>query len=229
MTRRGRVDSVEIVERSDAEPRFPDPFLSLHRLTLRNIHEDGAPGPEYPYDAVLRKWLDAVVLVLVADADGDRCVCLRSCIRPPLLLRETVDLPIPDGREFHTLWELPAGLIEGGDRGPDGIRRRAAAEALEEAGYRVEPGSFDLAACAPFLSPGTIPERIWYATARVDDTASSVEPEGDGSEVEAGAVVRWIPIDEAVAMCDRCEILDAKTELGIRRLADAGSRRESDK
>lgn len=218
---------MEIVERSDAESRFPDPFLSLHRLTLRNIHEGGEAGPEYPYDAVLRRWLDAVTLILVAEVEGEQCVCLRSCIRPPLLLRGEADLPIPDREALHSLWELPAGLIEDGDRGPDGIRRRAAAEALEETGYGLEPDRFEIARCAPFLSPGTIPERIWYATARVDDTTSAAEPEGDGSEVEAGAVVRWIPVDEAVAMCDRCEILDAKTEIGIRRLAAASSRRES--
>lgn len=219
MKDRRRVSSVELVRREDAEQRFPRPYLSLHRVTMKNRYTDGSEGPEYPYDAVLRKYLDAVVLVLTAEVDGVECVCLRRCIRPPLLLRSEIDLPVPDPAPIHSLWELPAGLVEDGDRGEEGLRRRASAEALEETGYRIEPGRFQLMRCAPFLSPGTIPEKIWFVVARVVDPSSSVEPGGDGSQVEEGAAIRWTPVDEALVMCDRCEIEDAKTELGIRRLA----------
>jgi ADP-ribose pyrophosphatase len=222
LTRPGHVREVTITGRRTAASGIESPFLSLHRLSVRNTFLDGSRGLEFAWDAVLRDQIDAVVLLLVGELDGRECVCLRSCVRPPLLLREELALAVPDARRHDFLWELPAGLLEEGDRGPGGIRRRAAAETLEETGYSVEPDEFRIVRGAPFVSPGVIPERIHYANARIARPTVTSTPLGDGSPAEERAALWWLPIDEGLAMCDRGEIEDMKTELGLRRLAARG-------
>jgi ADP-ribose pyrophosphatase len=184
-----------------------------------NHYEDGTRSPAYFYDAVLRKWLDAVVLVLTAEVDGVLSVCLRSCTRPPLVLRQELDLPIADDSPLSTLWEVPAGLIEENDVGIVGIKGRAAVETLEETGYTVSRDDFTLMPGAPFLSPGVIPERIYFARAHISDLDARSHPTGDGSPVEDGAVIWWVPVAHALAMCEQGVIADTKTELALRRLA----------
>lgn len=219
MRRPGHVRRVTITGRRDAAAADPGAFLTLHRLRVQSTFTDGTSGPEFGWDAVLREQIDAVVLLLLAEVDGRRCACLRSCVRPPLLLREELDLPLADERRRDFLWELPAGLLETGDRGADGICRRAAIEALEETGYRVSPDDFELLPGAPFISPGVLPERVHFAAARVADPASATRPPGDGSAAEERAEIWWLPIEEGLAMCELGEIDDMKTELGLRRLA----------
>ena len=46
----------------------------------------------------------------------------------------------------------------------------------------------------------------------------SVPPPGDGSPMEEGCVLQFVPLAEALRMCDRGDIEDAKTELVLRRL-----------
>ena len=194
-------------------------FLSLHLLDVVNTYVDGDHSQPYFYECVLRKWLDAVVLLLTGKVDDRESVCLRSSARPPVLLRSELDLPMQDRRDHSVLWELPAGLLEDGDRGDRGILRRAAIEALEETGYTLDPDDFSILPGSLFVSPGVIPERVRYVLAKVADPHRCVRPVGDGSIAEQGAGIWWIPLDEALSKCDRGEILDMKTELGIRRLA----------
>jgi ADP-ribose pyrophosphatase len=215
------VARVEIVRRTDAAPLSDRAFLSLHRLELENVYPDGAVSRPYAYDAVLRRYLDAVVLLLTTGGGEAPRVCLRSCIRPPLLLRRGAVTPLEEPVRPPCLWELPAGLIEGGDKGAEGIRARASAEAFEEVGVRIPADRFTILAGAPFVSPGVIPERIYFARAEVERPEEAQEPAGDGSPVEERAEIEWVALDEVIAMCDRGEIEDMKTELGVRRLAAA--------
>jgi ADP-ribose pyrophosphatase len=215
----GHVSRVEIVRRLDAAPLPGRAYLSLHRLELANVYPDGTTSRTYPYDAVLRRYLDAVALILTTGGEAAPRVCLRSCVRPPLLLRPGAAIPLDEPPRPPCLWELPAGLIEVGDRGLDGIRARAAAEAFEEVGVRVAPERFELLPGAPFVSPGVIPERIHFARAEVARPEEAAPPAGDGSPVEERAEIAWVPLAEALALCDRGEIEDMKTELGLRRLA----------
>ena len=218
MKRPGHVEKVTITHRQDAPSVSEKKFLSLHHLRIENTYLDGEVSREYSYDAVLRKWIDAVVLLLVGKVDGQDCVCLRSCIRPPLLLREGLHLPVPENHRYDFLWELPAGLLEPEDTGLDGIRSRAKAEAIEETGYCVDTKSFEILPGASFVSPGVIPERLWFVCATIKDPASRVVPRGDGSPVEEKAEIWWVPLVEAGGMCDSGDIEDMKTELGLRRL-----------
>ncbi len=213
---------VRLLRREDAPPLPGRNYLSLHRLELENAYADGRVSRAYTYDAALRRYLDAVAIVLTTGAGADLRVCLRACIRPGLLLRAGATVPIEEAPRPPCLWELPAGLIETGDRGEAGIRGRAAQEAFEEVGVRLAADAFTLMPGAPFVSPGVIPERLHFARATVADPADAEPPRGDGSPVEEGAEIAWIPLDEALALCDRGEIEDMKTELGLRRFAALG-------
>ena len=193
--------------------------MSLHRLELENVYPDGSVSRPYAYDAVLRRHLDAVALLLTAGGGEAPRVCLRSCVRPPLLLRSGAATPLEEPSGPPCLWELPAGLIEDGDRGIEGIRARAAAEAFEEVGVRIAKDRFAIIGCAPFVTPGVIPERIHFVWAEVGRPEDAQAPAGDGSPVEERSEIAWVALDEAIAMCDRGEIEDMKTELGLRRLA----------
>ncbi len=212
----GRVRRVDITGRTDAGDA--EAFLAQQRLEVVNTYTNGEKSPVYTYDTVLRKWLDAVVMLLTAEVDGSPVVCLRSGVRPPILLRQELEIPIPDKRIFHTLWELPAGLIENDEHGLEGIRKRAALETLEETGYRLNDDDFEILPGAPFLSPGVIPERLYFALGHVEDIADRITPPGDGSPAEDGSGIWWIGIDDALARCERGELVDTKTELGLWRL-----------
>jgi ADP-ribose pyrophosphatase len=213
------VSRLTIRRREDACPPWERPFLSLHRLRVVNTRCDGTQSAEYAYDAVLRVHLDAVALLLTSGDARRPAVLLRACLRPPLLLRAGIEAPLPEPPPSGLLWELPAGLLEPADRGASGILGRAAAEALEETGYRLPPEAFTLLPGAPFVTPGSLPERIRFARARVEDIRQRERPAGDGSPVEEGPRIRWVALDEALAACDAGEIDDMKTELGLRRLA----------
>jgi ADP-ribose pyrophosphatase len=223
------VRDVRIVERHELTPPDAEAFLTLHRLTVQSTFTDGLTSDEFVWEAVLREHLDSVVLLLTAEIDGREHVCLRTSVRPPLLLRRELTLPLAERRRLDFLWELPAGLIERGDQGSAGIARRAAQEALEETGYRLLPDEFEILTGAPFVLAGVIPERMYYATAVVADPASSTPPTGDGSPAEERAALAWIPLDEGLALCERGEIDDMKTELGLRRLSARGTVEKEDR
>jgi ADP-ribose pyrophosphatase len=198
-----------------------NPYLSLHRLSLENRYSDGTRSERYAYDAVLRKWLDAVVIVLLCRIDNRMHVCLRNSIRPPLLIRHHCAVPLPEQNEIWSLWELPAGLLEPEDVGESGIVQRAKIEILEETGYVVAADAIRRMKGAPFISAGTIPERLWYVVAEVADVLDRVDAVGDGCPIEENAEIQWVELERALALCDDGAIEDLKTELGIRRIASS--------
>lgn len=219
-----RVARVEIASLKEAEASDPNPFLALKRLGVVNTYSDGTRSKVYSYDGVTRKWIDAVVIVLTTRIDGALAVCLRPCVRPTVLLRSSMKVPFPDERPFYTIWELPAGLVEENEVGEAGLRGRAAQEILEETGYRVDADRFAMMPGAPFVSAGVIPERLYFLTAHIDDILDRTDSEGDGSPSEDGGGLWWVTVDEAIELCEQGELVDMKTELGLRRL-DAGRRR----
>ncbi|MCA9613452.1 MAG: NUDIX hydrolase [Sandaracinus sp.] len=209
---------VELVE--DRTPEQPPGFLRLRRRLLRNRYADGSASPDYEYDAADRRATDAVVLVLHTDDDR---VLLRTSLRPPLAFREELAVPV-DPRVDPVLWELPAGLVEPEERGEEGLRLCCARETLEETGFTLDPSAFVPMGAPIFLSPGVIAERLYYFTAKVEESARGI-PTEDGTPVESGSTVRFFTIDEAIAGCDAGEIGDVKSEVGLRRLAARGRTR----
>jgi ADP-ribose pyrophosphatase len=113
-------------------------------------------------------------------------------------------------------------VLEPGEVGLDALRRRAADEAHEEAGLRVDPATLEPLGGPFFPLPGIVSEKIFLLAgevARPPGAAVRAAPgEGDGSPLEEGAYLVWRELGEALAACERGEIEDAKTELAIRRL-----------
>jgi ADP-ribose pyrophosphatase len=199
-------------------------FLHVRRLHLRNLRPDGTRSAEWVCDFVeRRKGIDAVVVALwraAAEAPSGRVeVLVRDGLRPALYYgRPAERVPMPEDRERFLLTEAVAGIIEEGEVGEAAIRARAADEAWEEAGVRIDPADF-IALGTSFPSPGMTAERFWFLAARVPPGGEAPLP-GDGSPMEEGATTRWLPLDEAIRMCVAGEIEDAKTELILRRLRD---------
>lgn len=197
-------------------------FLAIRRLRLRNQRADGSRSAPYLCDFVVRPYgLDAVVVAIWhRRADGGIDVLVRDGLRPALWFgRDPAATPVPDPRPYRMLTELVAGVIEEEDRGLAGLRARAAAEVLEEAGFTVAPEAIELLGAGSFPSPGSMPEKFHFAAVEVDP-AGQAAPDGDGSPMEEGAVTRWVDLDQAIAACVRGELEDGKTELGLRRLRD---------
>jgi ADP-ribose pyrophosphatase len=198
----------------------PPGFLRLRRMMLRVRFEDGNESAPFEYDTIDRERLDAVVIVAhYAGSDGQRRVFLRTALRPPVALRPLSVRPIPERETLGALWELPAGLVEVDERSAEGLRQCAARELLEEVGVKVDPGSLAELGPSTFPAPGIVGERHFYFQVEVDPARISA-PTEDGSALERGAIVAAVPLDEALALCRRGVIEDAKTELALRRLAE---------
>ncbi|HSO37807.1 MAG TPA: NUDIX domain-containing protein, partial [Labilithrix sp.] len=163
----------------------------------------------FPYDVVERHALDACVIAAHYESEGRVWVWLRSSVRPPMGLRAG---GAPDA---VVLWELPAGLIEAGET----PRAAAVRELAEELGFAVPESALAPLGPPAFPAPAFIGEEHHFFHVRVD-AAGRPEPEGDGSPVEAVAVVVAVPLDEALAAARRGELRDEKTELALRRLAE---------
>ena len=136
-----RLRSIEIVEDRTAHGRCDEGFITVSRLVLQNVYEDGSTSEPYPCDIASRPGSDAVVAILYElGADGDVRVILREGPRAPIYLRNHKRFEHPDPREYRSIVEVVAGLLEPGDGSDeDGLRRRASIEAREEAGSRPRP------------------------------------------------------------------------------------------
>ena len=215
------VTGIEVVEDLTARGRCDEGFLHVRRLRCRNRRADGSVSAEYRVDVVDRPRLDAVAVLLHrAAAGGGRELLLRTNLRPAAWFRREKRPVVPDGREFLQVEEIVAGLLEETDAGEAGLRHRAAEEAWEEAGYRVDPQRMLLLGAPFFVAPGILSERIHLAAA--DVTGLGQAPlRGDGSPLEEGARTRWVGFDEALRLCRDGTVPDAKTELALLRLRDA--------
>lgn len=214
------VVQVVVEQDSSIEPRW----LGLRRLTLRNRRADGTLSAPYFVDYVTRpKGLDAIAVALFARAESRSGwqVLLRDGMRPPLYFGRHDDptLAVPEPERLLFLREIVAGIVEAGDAGEDGLRRRAAAEVHEEAGYEVAPDAIVmLGSIVP--APGVIPEKLFLSAVEIADPAAQAPLHGDGSPMEEGARTYWVDLDDSIAMCAAGDIIDAKTEIALRRLRD---------
>lgn len=201
-------------------PRADAPgFLWIVRRTYRAHYPDGGVSAPFTYDAVSRRALDAVVLVAYARRAGEVAVLLRSAVRPPLVLRDGTPSPCPRDEVGTGLWELPAGLIEPDERGTAGARLAASRELGEETGLVVAPDAWSELGRSTLPSPGVIAERHLFFAAEVDPD-SAAEPSLDGSALEQQGQLVWVSLERALDWCRAGALADAKTELGLRRLAE---------
>jgi ADP-ribose pyrophosphatase len=214
--------AVEIVEDRTAEGRCDRGFLKLRRLVVRNRYTDGSCSEPYPCDVLRRPGSDAVVAVLYRRRAGRIEVLLRESLRVPIYLRREQSFVHPDPRVYTSILEVVAGMVEGDDPpGPDGLRRRAAVEAEEEAGLAVAPHQFTVLGGETFASPGTGDEKLYFCAAEVDlDAGAPDGGGGDGSTMEEWARLHVWELGEALDACRNGAIPDMKTELALHRLAD---------
>lgn len=114
----------------------------------------------------------------------------------------------------HRLWELPAGLLDAPDEEPVAAARR---ELAEETGLAARQWSVlvDVA-----LSPGFTDEAVRVYLAEGLSAVHRPPPEHEEADLE---VVR-VPLDEAVTMALRGEIVNATAVSGILALAAARAR-----
>lgn len=187
---------------------------------MRARYEDGSVSEPFEYDSIERSRLDAVVVAPhFRDAEGVRHVFLRSCVRPPLVMRREGASPVPEKDTLGNLWELPAGLVEEDERTPEGLKRCAARELLEEVGFEVDPSAMLPLGPSTFPAPGIVGERHFFFHVEVDASLRITPPE-DGSALERHALVVPVRLDEALALTRTGDIEDEKTELALRRLAE---------
>jgi len=210
------VDRIEILDRQLASREGR--YLRLETLRVRNHYIDGTSSREYHCDIVLAPGVDAVAVILFYRADGEVYVGVAECIRPPVCLRRELPLVRPDGREYLTVTEVVAGRFEREDVGEEGINRRAAIEAREEAGFEVDPADAIRLGGGLFSSPGQTPEKVFFRAFEVDPSQQQAAT-GDGSPMEACHALRWLELGEAIEQCVRGAIEDPKAEIGFRRLA----------
>jgi len=216
-----RVTAIHTVEDRTAAARCDVGFLKLRRLLLETEFDDGSRSRRYACDVVERPGIDAVAVVLWRRGSGGRVeVLLRECTRPAIWLRRDRTLPVPDRGDYRHLLELVAGIIEPEDKGDEGILHRAALEAQEEVGLKVAPAEVRRLGGGYFSCPGVLAEKVFLCSVEVKDQPVE-SARGDGSAMEEGGGVHWLELGDAVARCVRGEIEDSKTEIGLRRLADA--------
>ena len=103
------------------------------------------------------------------------------------------------------LWELPGGRLEPGESALESAQR----ELLEEAG--LEAGAWQVLT-EIWSTPGFCDEKLYLFLAR---ELKNVEPCTEEDEV---IEVHWLPLAEAIRMCDNNDITDAKTMVGLYRL-----------
>ena len=195
-------------------------FLRVHHLKLRTRSADGCLSETFAYDQVERTALDAVVIAAhFRGCDGLLHVYLRSALRPPVALRPAEVRPVQERATLGHLWELPAGLVERGERSEQGLRACAARELEEELGFAVSPALMRQLGPSTFPAPSVLGERHFYFHCRVDPAART-KPLGDGSPLERCAAVSAIPLQDALQLVRNGEIEDAKTEIALRRLEE---------
>ena len=203
--------AVRVVRDRTATASATGGFLNLARLDLVTQQPDGTTSDPFPYDLITRAALDAVVIVAHGTRDGRRCVFLRSAVRPPLVVRP------PPGWHDGALWELPAGLVEPGETPEEA----AARELAEEIGIQAAAKVFRPLGPPTFPAPAFIAEQHVFFHVEVDLAVPHGPPTEDGSAVERGATIACVPLEAALEHCRRGTIRDEKSELGLRRLAEA--------
>jgi ADP-ribose pyrophosphatase len=152
-------------------------------------------------------------------------VYLRSALRPPLYFRDASRSPVAESGT-GALWELPAGLIEPGEQTERGVFEAARRELAEELGFTVECADFHALGAPTLPAAGFIAERHFFVQVEVRPDQRG-EPTLDGSALERCGRVIALPLAQALDLCRAGRIEDAKTELGLRRLADVWARSDA--
>ena len=212
------LEDIEVVDEDIGEAESP--FVRVRRLRLRHRYANGQYSAEYSFDLIEGPFADAVAVVLYhIDSEAKIWVGLRRGLRPSIYLRKNNPAKASlDNLSRLTYLELVAGGVEYSDLENIGIDGRAALEIKEEAGFEVQPADVINLGEGTFSAPGFGMEKLHYRAVRVNPDKGS-EPEGDGHPLEEVGDFQFHELSEAISWCRRGEIEDAKTEIGLCRLA----------
>ncbi len=130
------------------------------------------------------------------------CILLHDRKRDVVVLVKQFRLPAYLTDEPAWMLEVPAGLLDG-DHPEDAIRR----EAMEETGYQVREARYLFKA---LMSPGSVTEIVHFFHASID-LSDRIGDGGGVAEEHEDIVIQELPLDDAVAMIESGEIIDAKT------------------
>jgi ADP-ribose pyrophosphatase len=189
-----------------------DGFIRRHRHRVKTTFDDGTRTETYVVDFVDRTIdrRDAAVVVVVGEPKPDPAqtlVLLRSQLRYPVYLA--------DGRPAFL--ELIAGVIEM----PESLESCVIRELAEEAGIAIGPELVAKLGAPYYPLAASITERLHPSVVQLPDetlrAVAGTSPPGDGSPFEEGAELVVHTLGEALAMIDRGQLDDAKTEIGLRR------------
>jgi nudix-type nucleoside diphosphatase (YffH/AdpP family) len=136
------------------------------------------------------------------DRGNGATMLLHDPVRRTVVLTRQFRMPAFVNGHDGMLIEAPGGLLEAAS--PE---ERIRAEVEEETGYRVHAVRKVFEA---FMSPGSVTEKLFFFVGEYDAAAKVGEGGGVVSEGEDIEVLE-LPIDEALAMVRRGEIMDGKT------------------
>jgi ADP-ribose pyrophosphatase len=214
------VVDVEVVEDRTDRSTCLGGFLKLRRLLVRNVYADGTRSAPYACDVMSRTQVDAVAVVLHERSEGGVRVMLKEGLRPAVWLRRGKSIEHREEHPVLKVLEIAAGVLEAKDGGPGGVERRAADEAHEECGLRVDAADVVDLGAPSFPSPGVTDERVHFRSVEVP-LHEGGQADGDGSPMEQGTRAVVLDLVDAIARCRRGDIPDMKTELALLRLCDA--------
>jgi ADP-ribose pyrophosphatase len=218
-----KLERIDIVADNTSSSSCDEGFLRVRRLILQNTYGDGQQSQPYHCDIVERQQIDAVTIALYSEQEIDGRkrvrVLLRKGIRAPIYFRKDLEDKQRPEPIYSKIYELVAGVLESADLGYEGVDHRAMEEAREEVGLAIGVEQIASLGASFFPSPGITPEKVYVAACRAD-LDNRGEAEGDGSVMEEGATAEILDLRDAIALCRSGGIQDAKTEIGLLRLAD---------
>lgn len=199
-------------------------FFKVLRSKVKAYYPSGKISEPFTVDSVLRDRMDAVVILghfqgFEFGFSNQRHVYLRSALRPAFMFRDYSASKTLEDQYVGNLYELPAGLVEQDELGTIGLQKAAVREFQEEVGFNVSSDKMKFLGRRIFPTVGVMAERIFFLETEVVPT-SRTEPTLDGSPLEEDGIVIPVPLKEAIEMCAKGYLPDAKTEIGLRRLAD---------
>jgi len=212
LAERKNLRQIELLESSSDPERDKGKVAWIERLTVRHAYEDGTFSRPYRLDVVSHTGYDAVGVLPYWTENGEPWVMLLMSFRPVLTFREIEPEPAP------FMVEMIAGVLEKGEQGDIGVKRRAVEELREEAGLPAEESAVQILGASFYSSPGVYTEKLWVCAVEVD-MAQRTTPKLDGSVMEEMIEPFAVALETARRMCWRGEIRDAKTEIALERLA----------
>ncbi|MEV2274809.1 NUDIX hydrolase [Nocardiopsis sp. NPDC049922] len=175
------------VERSEERFRGPKCGMRTDWVRMPGAHGEGTA-------VVARDYMEHPGAAAVVALDGDGRVRLQRQYRHAV---------------GHTMWELPAGMIDVAGEGPLATARR---ELVEEAGLRAEEW-YELPDFFP--TPGFSAERIHLFLARGLSEVPAEEVDFVREHEETDLAAEWVPLEEAVRLVMDGALHNGATVIGV--------------